>query len=75
MDRSIGAHAATDDAETMRLRTLSESERMQLLDAACLAAEEIERSRLSAGLPPTQPAPWPESTWEFLKRHAANVRR
>ena len=51
MDRSIGAHAAADDDETIRLRDLSESERVRLLDAACLAAEELDGRAAAALLP------------------------
>jgi hypothetical protein len=73
-ERAVQAHAAADAAENARLRSLTERERAEMLDAACLAAEEIERSRIAAGMPPTQPAPWPASTWEFLRRHAPNAR-
>jgi hypothetical protein len=74
LEPMVQGHAAADDAEIARLRTLSEHERSQMLEAACTAAAEIERSRRAAGLPPSQPAPWPESTWQFLKKHAARVR-
>ena len=57
-----------------RLRTLSFQERGQLLMAACRAAAAIEASRLRMGLPPTKPAPWPESTREFLAEAARRVR-
>jgi hypothetical protein len=49
-------------------------ERSELIESACAAAAEIYRSRLAAGLPDAQPDPWPESTWEFLRKHAARVR-
>lgn len=48
----------------------SMEERARLLDAACLQAEILEESRIKRGLPPSQPAPWPESTREFMSRHA-----
>ena len=70
----VRAHTAADDAEIARLRSLSERERSQILEAACIAAAQIEKSRRATGLPPTQPAPWPESTWELLRKHAAKFR-
>ena len=51
-------------------RTMSLEQRGELLMVACRAAAEIERGRSSSGLPPSQPAPWPQSTWELLRRHA-----
>jgi len=61
------------DTETDRLRSLSMEQRGEMLDAACELAAELETARRKAGLPPSQPAPWPDSTWEFLRKHAANV--
>jgi hypothetical protein len=40
-------------------------ERGRRIAAACRLAKSIERSKI--GHPPSQPAPWPESTWEFLR--------
>jgi hypothetical protein len=74
IDKQIAAHAAADAAETARLRAMSMKERSRLLELACEAAAELQRSRLAAGLPAAEPAPWPASTWEFLRRHAARVR-
>jgi hypothetical protein len=74
-DQAIQAHTAADARDLQRLRSLGARERAEMLEAACAAASEIERSRRAAGLPPTQPAPWPASTWEFLKKQARDVRR
>jgi len=74
MDKQAAAHAAAQDADIARLRGLSMRQRGDLIESACEAAAEICRSRLAAGLPPIQPAPWPASTWEFLRRAAARVR-
>ena len=74
VDKQVAAHAATHDADIVRLRGLSMRQRGELIESACEAAAEIQRSRLAAGLPPIQPAPWPESTWEFLRKAAARVR-
>ena len=57
-----------------RLRHLSPEERGERLIAVCRAAAEIEASRLRMGMPPTQRAPWPESTWRFLAEAARRVR-
>jgi len=57
------------------LRSLSMEERGELLVIACRTAALIERSRIASGLPPTEREPWPESTWEFLRKHAPNARK
>jgi hypothetical protein len=74
MAEVVKAHRAADDADIARLRALSERERSRLIESACEAAAVIYRSRLAAGLPDMEPAPWPASTWAFLRRHAARVR-
>ena len=58
------------DDELAALRRLSLDERGQLIESACRTAAEILAGRLRCGLPDEQPAPWPASTLEFLKRHA-----
>lgn len=58
-----------------RLRQLSVDERGNLLAIACNDAAEIEASRIKMGMPPSQPVPWPESTWKFLAEAARRVRR
>jgi hypothetical protein len=73
-DQAIEAHRAADAADISRLRSLGAQERAQMLEAVCAAAAEIEQSRLAAGMGPTKPAPWPSSTWEFLRKHAINAR-
>ena len=72
--RAIAAHGTCDNEDIARLRALSMEERGRLIEAACEAAVVIRRGRLAAGLPDAPPAPWPESTWEFLREHAARVR-
>jgi hypothetical protein len=74
IDKQVAAHRAKEKEDIVRLRSLSMKERSVLLEAACEAATEILRSRLAAGLPLPQRDPWPESTWEFLRKHAARVR-
>lgn len=56
-------------------RSLPLDERGELIIAACRAAAQIEQGRLASGLPPSQPAPWPESTWQLLRRYAPNGQR
>jgi len=50
-------------------------ERGKMLSVACQDAAEIEASRLQMGFPPSQPAPWPDSTWTFLAEAARRVRQ
>jgi hypothetical protein len=50
------------------LRGLSMEDRGKMILAQCCEAAAEERARIAAGLPPTQPEPWPESTWELLRR-------
>jgi hypothetical protein len=70
----VDAHGAADNREAARLRTLDFHERAALIESACAAAAAIEQSRLAAGLPAVEPAPWPPSTWEFLRKCAASAR-
>ena len=70
----VRAHEAADEADIAQLRALSVRERSVLIELACETAALMNRSRLAAGLPAVEPAPWPPSTWEFLRKHAARVR-
>ena len=74
-DELIRAYAELDNAEIIRLRTLSDKERGVLLKSACEAAAIILRSRRAAGMPDPSPAPWPESTWAFLKECQLRARQ
>jgi hypothetical protein len=68
MDRLTAALARLDARDDLTwLRAASLKERGERLIAVCRTATEIEESRLRSGLPPTKPAPWPASTWSFLK--------
>jgi hypothetical protein len=71
-DTTIIAKLELQDLD--RLRSLSLSERGALLAAVCRDAAQIEASRLKMGLPPSQPVPWPESTWKFLSEATRRVR-
>jgi hypothetical protein len=53
---------------------LSMEERGELLAIACRDAAAIEASKIAMGMPPSQPAPWPESTRQFLAEAARRVR-
>ena len=74
MDDLAMAHSQLDRDEIVRLRALSVGQRGELIASACEAAAIIRRSRLAAGLGEIEPAPWPASTWQFLKEHAARAR-
>lgn len=66
-------HNAAEAAEAARLRLLDARERGKLIEAACESAAEIYRSRLAAGLGEVEPARWPDSAWEFMRKHAARA--
>ena len=74
MAELVKAHDASSEEEIVRLRALSLRERGVLIELACEAAAAVDRSRLAAGLPAAESAPWPPSTWEFLRKHAARFR-
>jgi hypothetical protein len=57
-----------------RLRGMSMRERATMIEAACDGAVEIEISRGRMGLPPSTPAPWPESTWKYLAEWTRRAR-
>ncbi len=50
-------------------------ERGEMIAAKCREAAEAERARIAAGLPATPREPWPESTWEHLRRWTAEARK
>ena len=66
--------AELERGDSNRIMQLSLHERSKLLSAVCRDAAEIEASRIKMGMPPSQPAPWPESTWRFLAEAARRVR-
>ena len=74
-NRLAKAHAARKADYHLRFRGLSMEERVALVKSACETAAVIRCSRAAAGMSPIQPAPWPASTREFFKRHAASVRK
>ncbi|MEA1951196.1 MAG: hypothetical protein U9N87_07420 [Planctomycetota bacterium] len=74
MQESVEAHATAANQDVAHLKTLSPHERGVMIELACEAAAAINRSRLAAGLPIVESAPWPQSTWDFLRKNAANAR-
>ena len=74
IDSQIAAHEAAHQEDLVRLRSMSMEERGRLVASACAAAATILRSRRAAGLPDVVRASWPESTWEYLRKHAPNAR-
>jgi hypothetical protein len=71
---NVDAIHALSQIKCERLKELSPQQRGELIIAACRAAATIEASRLKMGMSPTQPAPWPTSTWKFLAEAARRVR-
>ena len=59
--------------EIERLRGISERERSEMILAVCRTPATIHQGRIKSGLPPATPDPWPQSTWEFLHKHAPNA--
>lgn len=62
-------------AEIERLRKLTDRERGEEILAVCRAAAAILEGRRKSGLPPPIRRPWPASTWEYLRKCAANDKR
>jgi hypothetical protein len=58
-----------------RIRSLDLAERGEMILSACRTASLLEQSRMASGLPPVQPAPWPASTLEWLRRQARDVQQ
>lgn len=75
MQQCVESHEAADRADARVAMKLTLEQRGAMLMSACRSAAAILRSRRAAGLPADQPAPWPESTWQFLKTQAQNARR
>jgi hypothetical protein len=68
------AIARAEQSDVNVLRDSSLRERGEWLIAASRAAAALEASRLAMGLPPARPAPWSDSTWQFLAAAAERVR-
>lgn len=66
------AAVASDEIES--LRAMSLAERGRLVAIACRSASRLAQSRKRAGFAEPQPEPWPQSTWDFLRSHAAHDR-
>jgi hypothetical protein len=64
----------TTEEDMARLRRLTVEQRGAMLEACCRSAAQILASRAASGFPPPVPAPWPDSTWELLRRFAPNAR-
>jgi hypothetical protein len=68
--RNLKAIAAFEQNDLEMFRRLSMAECGDMLMAACRGAAAIEAARRQMDMPPAEPAPWPESTWAFLKEAA-----
>lgn len=62
-------------ADELVLRTLSLTEKGKMIQAACRTAAVILRSRIKSGQPAPSPAPWPQSTVDFMRKKAPNGQR
>jgi hypothetical protein len=71
LNHSIEAIKASKQADEL---PPSLEERSRRLALACKAAAAIARDRRRAGLPDPEPEPWPASTWEFLAKHARQLK-
>jgi hypothetical protein len=56
-------------------REASMEEHACALEAVCSAVMDILEARKQMGMAPPEPEPWPESTLEFMRRHAPNGRK
>ena len=72
---SVSAGAELLDEDVAALRQMSLEERGRLIESCCRSAAEILAGRRQCGLPDEEPAPWPASTLEFLKRCARAHRK
>lgn len=61
---------AVQEDDTAGLRVLSLEQRGEMIILACRAVAAVERGRIASGLRPSQPAPWPASTWALLRKYA-----
>jgi hypothetical protein len=72
VDALVAEEARHAEAE---LQAMTLEERGRRIQQACRLAALQEQSRRRAGLPPTVPVPWPESTREFLRKYAPDGQR
>ena len=63
-----------ENGDFARLRQLTFAERGELITIACRMVDAIEASRIQMGSSPSQPAPWPVSTWNFLAEWTRRAR-
>jgi hypothetical protein len=68
------AITAALDRKVVEVRRMRLHERVAMLEDACRAAAALEEYREKMGLPPSKPAPWPESTRRFLQAAANRLR-
>jgi hypothetical protein len=75
-DRFMAAIERIKQYKAERLREpLTLEQRSAMLSEACKLADELERNRIAAGGPPSEPAPWPQSTIDFMRHHAQKFRQ
>jgi hypothetical protein len=75
IQRMIDAEREQHELEIERLRGLSDEEKGKMVSAVCRLAAAIVEGRKKSGFAPPVPTPWPDSTWELLRRLAGNGHR
>ncbi len=68
LDDQIAAHNLQENPP------LTLQQRAEQFELVCRDAVALEVSRRRSGLPEPQPAPWPESTWQFLAEQTRHAR-
>ena len=71
----VAGERLQEKLEIERLRKLTDRERGEEIAAVCRAAAAILEGRRKSGLPPPIRHAWPASTWEYLRKCAANGKR
>jgi hypothetical protein len=70
IERQVAAHEDQRLRDRQRIAGLSLEERGPMIDSVCADVVAILKGRQARGLPPSVPAPWPESTWDLLRKYA-----
>ncbi|MEQ8211924.1 MAG: hypothetical protein RH917_19155 [Lacipirellulaceae bacterium] len=53
--------------------TLTVAQRSRRLVQVCRTAAQQLADRRASGMPDPEPAPWPQSTWDYLKSQVGHV--
>jgi hypothetical protein len=69
---SLTDQITSHDAQPQQ--SLTAEERAARFEQVCRDAASMESVRRAAGLPDPEPAPWPQSTWNFLAEQTRRAR-